>query len=56
VKNGTRHSGQEYDLAGIYNFLGDKEKAFEWLEKAFQQSAKENGNMESNWNGSLIIK
>lgn len=33
VKNGTRHSGQEYDLAGIYNFLGDKEKAFEWLEK-----------------------
>jgi TolB-like protein/class 3 adenylate cyclase len=30
---GIPHGGMEYDMAGIYNFLGDKEKAFEWLEK-----------------------
>ena len=30
---GIPHDGMEYDMAGIYNFLGDKEKTFEWLEK-----------------------
>ena len=33
VVDGTRYSGQEYDIAGIYNFLGEKEKAYAWLEK-----------------------
>jgi tetratricopeptide (TPR) repeat protein len=33
ISNGTTSDGQEYDIAGIYNFLGDKEKAYEWLEK-----------------------
>ncbi len=33
VADGTRHRGQEYDIAGIYNFLGDKELAYHWLEK-----------------------
>lgn len=33
VNSGSRYNGQEYDIAGIYNFLGDKEKAYEWLGK-----------------------
>jgi len=30
--------GQVYDLAGTYAFLGDKEKAYEWLEKVNYQN------------------
>ena len=33
VKEGKSRFGLEYDLAGAYAFLGDKEKAFYWLNK-----------------------
>ncbi|MEM6319143.1 MAG: adenylate/guanylate cyclase domain-containing protein [Bacteroidota bacterium] len=33
IEKGTRMLGQEYDLAGVYAFLGEKEKAYDMLEK-----------------------
>jgi TolB-like protein/class 3 adenylate cyclase/Flp pilus assembly protein TadD len=33
IKDGTKVQGQEYDLAGIYAFTGQKEKAYEMLDK-----------------------
>ncbi|MEM1119324.1 MAG: adenylate/guanylate cyclase domain-containing protein [Bacteroidota bacterium] len=33
IEKGTRMLGQEYDLAGVYAFLGEKEKAYQMLEK-----------------------
>jgi hypothetical protein len=33
VKEGKSRFGLEYDLAGAYAFLGDKEKAYYWLNK-----------------------
>jgi len=37
IKDGTIHYSQEYDLAAAYAYLGDKEKAYEWLEKVKYQ-------------------
>ena len=33
LKKGTRHFGEEYSIAAAYAAMGDKEKAYEWLEK-----------------------
>ncbi|HLF62948.1 MAG TPA: adenylate/guanylate cyclase domain-containing protein [Saprospiraceae bacterium] len=33
LAQGTRHFGQEYAIAGTYAAMGEKEKAYEWLEK-----------------------
>ena len=33
LAEGTRLQAQEYDLAGAYAFIGEKELAYEWLEK-----------------------
>lgn len=33
LKKGTRHFGQEYAIAGTYAAMGEKEKAYAWLEK-----------------------
>ncbi|MEM1120149.1 MAG: adenylate/guanylate cyclase domain-containing protein [Bacteroidota bacterium] len=37
IKDGTVHNSQEYDLAAAYAYVGDKEKAYEWLEKVKYQ-------------------
>jgi hypothetical protein len=33
LSSGTRHFGQEYAIAGAYAAMGEKEKAYGWLEK-----------------------
>jgi TolB-like protein/class 3 adenylate cyclase/tetratricopeptide (TPR) repeat protein len=33
IAEGTRHFGQEYSIAGAYAAMGEKEKAYAWLEK-----------------------
>lgn len=39
----TREAGEHYvsplDIAQIYSLVGEREKAFEWLEKAFTERA-----------------
>jgi hypothetical protein len=40
-------TGAAYNVASIYEGLGDKEKAFEWLDKDIRD--------QSTWNGFLMI-
>jgi hypothetical protein len=32
----ARHAATGHDVAAVYSGLGEKDKAFEWLEKSFQ--------------------